>query len=591
MKKVFLGTFCLAVFICVSSCLYVNEVSAAVGINKQMPFHGTLADKKGKALSGTYPMRFRVYDVATGGSALWDTSYTVSVTNGSFSVLLGSGAGNELTIDFAHDEYYLGVTVGVDSEMTPRERLGASPYAFNADMLDGYHASDFVRANTAISIDTESASSLLTITQRGLGDILTLLDESEASVFSVDRIGRVSAAYIDIADGLMVQPGSELQLGGENGTSFLQDDTRNVQLVSRDPDGVVNFTTAGSLWLTANGADTGSPYLRLNEGGSIELMNQMASGDESHYLELNFYDGVKFTGLGTNTFENSSVEVLNNNALRFGSHADNGSGNEYGGISLSVYPEDVDLGPGVLFLEPWGSATENGSVDIATPGSLSLNTDSMSGPGMSFNASSGDVVLSTPDAALNTFTVNAVLQLPGLAGSVALETDENGNVIAAPSDERLKENVRTIDNALDTVLNLRGVRYEWKEKERFGTQTEVGFIAQELQTELPEVVRDANEYYSVKTGNVVAVVIEAIKELYVRVEEYFVRTERLEDEVRALRAELEALKGVESTVSQSGGLVEDAAPLEEVVEEEEGNVLATEGVGVTEEVPTPENSL
>ena len=87
-----------------------------------------------------------------------------------------------------------------------------------------------------------------------------------------------------------------------------------------------------------------------------------------------------------------------------------------------------------------------------------------------------------------------------------------GNVTAY-SDERLKTNIHTVDDALNMVCDMRGVFFE-----KDG-QPSVGVIAQEMQKSLPEVVHDDGEYLSVAYGNIVGVLIEAIKELKYEVEE------------------------------------------------------------------------
>lgn len=136
--------------LCVAVLLFSNFAFAAPGINDQIPFFGTLQNTSGTNLSGTYDMTFRIYDAASGGATLATSVHTsgngnpVIVTAGEFYVLLGSGAGNSLAgIDFNDDALYVGLTVNSDSEMSPRTRLGATPYAFNADTVDGFHASDF----------------------------------------------------------------------------------------------------------------------------------------------------------------------------------------------------------------------------------------------------------------------------------------------------------------------------------------------------------------------------------------------------------------------------------------------------------------
>lgn len=109
-------------------------------------------------------------------------------------------------------------------------------------------------------------------------------------------------------------------------------------------------------------------------------------------------------------------------------------------------------------------------------------------------------------------------------GSNIMTCDSSGNVtfsgnVTAYSDARLKENVVTVDSALAKVTALRGVYYNkiGDEKRR------VGVIAQEVQEVLPEVVLTVNEkdpstgeesdMLAVDYGNMVGLLIEAIKEL------------------------------------------------------------------------------
>ena len=86
----------------------------------------------------------------------------------------------------------------------------------------------------------------------------------------------------------------------------------------------------------------------------------------------------------------------------------------------------------------------------------------------------------------------------------------SGN-ITAYSDERLKTDIRTIPNALSKVSQLRGVYYTKDDK------PSVGVIAQEVEQVLPEVVLDG-EYKSVAYGNIVGLLIEAIKDLKTEIE-------------------------------------------------------------------------
>ena len=96
----------------------------------------------------------------------------------------------------------------------------------------------------------------------------------------------------------------------------------------------------------------------------------------------------------------------------------------------------------------------------------------------------------------------------------------NGNVTAY-SDERLKTEIETIQNALNTVSRMRGVSFL-----RGGIRG-VGVVAQEMQKVLPEVVLNG-EYLSVAYSNIVAVLIEAMKEQKAIMEKQEARIQRLE---------------------------------------------------------------
>ncbi len=526
----------------------------AEGINKQLPFYGTLNDSEGEALTGTYDMLFTIYDAPTGGSALWTGTYTsangnaVSVEDGEFSVMLGSGTGNILTLDFNDDTYYLGVTIGTDPEMTPRERLGAAGYAFNADMLDGLHASDFLQSNAPISLNQNTTTSLLTLTQSGAGDFMSFFDASEDNLFRVDGVGRVYASSFEslvdevntfagaldvvsadnssFGGSIVVAYDSGLMLGGGDGVMLWQDLSAPTDLmltpVGESIGGDVRIVSPSALAIHANmdAGDTGSEYpsLIFNTNGLAQLINLSGEGGDDARLELSFTNGTEVTDGGL-VVSDGGVSVTG------------------GGITSEFDVEITDL-----------SST--------------------------FRASS-------------------------LAGSAfELESDVNGNIVLGPpvvSDERFKQNIQTIDNALQMVLDLRGVRYEWKDAERFGSQTEVGFIAQEVQEVIPEVVRDNGEYLSLNTKNIVAVVVEAIKELYERVENYFARTERLEREVDALRREIEVLKGNESEETEpvttvppdeSSESTQEPAPEESVVTEPIEESIPEEEVAVPDVPPS-----
>jgi len=94
--------------------------------------------------------------------------------------------------------------------------------------------------------------------------------------------------------------------------------------------------------------------------------------------------------------------------------------------------------------------------------------------------------------------------------------DVNGIIrctnLTQTSDVRVKENINIIDNALNNLLQLRGVYFNYINNPN---QREIGFIAQEVEEIFPELVLtgEMDGIKSLKYQNVVAILVEAIKEL------------------------------------------------------------------------------
>lgn len=92
--------------------------------------------------------------------------------------------------------------------------------------------------------------------------------------------------------------------------------------------------------------------------------------------------------------------------------------------------------------------------------------------------------------------------------------------ITALSDAKIKDDVRTVSNGLERVRRLRGVTYTRKEDARRAPC--MGLVAQEVQRVVPEVVHAVkDDVLGVSYGNLVAVLIEAVKELDRRVQYAF----------------------------------------------------------------------
>ena len=130
--------------------ILVMLLIAATSVFTQVPqlinYQGLLTDASDNPITGSYTIQFKIYNQASGGSALWtETHQNVTITDGVFSVILGASSTIPYTL-FDGTDKYLGITIGSDSEMSPRKQLvsvGYSFRAYDADKVDGQDASYF----------------------------------------------------------------------------------------------------------------------------------------------------------------------------------------------------------------------------------------------------------------------------------------------------------------------------------------------------------------------------------------------------------------------------------------------------------------
>ncbi len=219
---------------------------AADGIFAQIPFQGRLTNPDGTVVSnGNYDVVFQLYTVPSGGGAVWSESHTggdqIATVDGIFSTMLGSL--NDLSgVDFNTDEWWLGITVEGDDEMTPRIRLGAAPYAFNSDKLDGLSSENFLIRDGVSGGQTAYG---------GVdgGDNLVLRstqDGSKGSVIISDDGGSVGLGTSNTND-FRIEAGDSIGPDADNAYSLGSDTSRWRDL----------FLGPSSLHLVATAAETG----------------------------------------------------------------------------------------------------------------------------------------------------------------------------------------------------------------------------------------------------------------------------------------------------------------------------------------------
>jgi hypothetical protein len=152
---------------------------------------------------------------------------------------------------------------------------------------------------------------------------------------------------------------------------------------------------------------------------------------------------------------------------------------------------------------------------------------------------SGDVGIATtaPTEALDVNGGARIRSIGSGAYSKPVNVTSNGTLTTSTSDGRLKDDVQTLQNSLEKILQLRGVSFAWRGAPEAGKH--IGFIAQEVEEVIPEIVftNEIDGYKGINYAEVAAVLVEAIKELKTENDE-------LQSQIAVMSSRFEQLEAV-----------------------------------------------
>ena len=267
----------------------------------------------------------------------------------------------------------------------------------------------------------------------------------------------------------------------------------------------LNGNSAGFLGLRGDGSGNGSSSIQLY-GATSGTPNTMTFFTNS--AERMRIDSSGNVGIGTS----SPSYLLHVNGTTYSS-SDVRAPIFYDSDNTGYY---VDPSPGSNGI----SANFQGRVIVGTFNNSQTNSGE-AWFGRASNRNSGTFTIQLGGGSSS----NRKFEIVDYAWSTVLFTaDSGGNVtasanITAYSDLRLKENIQVIPNALSKVQKIRGITYTRNDVEDKNTRY-AGVIAQEVKEVLPEVVMGSEEtQYSVAYGNMVGLLIEAIKEQQLQIDE------------------------------------------------------------------------
>lgn len=104
-----------------------QDIGIAAIVEGRVPIQGRLTNASGNPLNGNYQITASIYNVSSGGTALCSRTQTVNVSNGLFNMTINNCTAAHIN----GQQLWLGIKVGTDAEMTPRQAIYSVPYAWS----------------------------------------------------------------------------------------------------------------------------------------------------------------------------------------------------------------------------------------------------------------------------------------------------------------------------------------------------------------------------------------------------------------------------------------------------------------------------
>ncbi len=285
-------------------------------------------------------------------------------------------------------------------------------------------------------------------------------------------------------------------------------------------------TTAPGARLDVYGGGTGHVMIGEWGGGNtyagLGLAGSLATGN------YNLLSGPADTNLYINRPTGKDIRFRENNAdqVTILTGGNVGIGTTAPGQKLEIAGAVKSTSNSANFAETGGQFDYYDSGRVTRFNSYKADS---TGAGMEFRTggtSSYDIrmsILSSGNVGIGTTTPSTKLEVGGDVTAVAYYYS---------SDRNLKTNIKTLNNALEKVTKLRGVSFDWKNS----GEPSLGLIAQEVQKVYPELVGGQPGNLTIQYGNLVAPLIEAVKEQQKQIDNQEKEINRLEVKVRVLES-------------------------------------------------------
>ena len=292
-----------------------------------------------------------------------------------------------------------------------------------------------------------------------------------------------------------------------DGNLDLLTDGAIIKIAADDDLQLTHSGSVGDITCSTGALDINAGTVNIKDEASSETMASFVSDGA---VTLNHDNTARFATTSAGCEVTGTLAVSGTSAFTGKITSDNGIDID----NINIDGTTIALSSGNLLIDVAGDIildADGGDVTFKDGGTEFGNiTNSSANFIIKSNSNNADLIFKGNDGGSEVTALTLDMSAAGAATFNSSVTA--GGDVTAFSDMRIKHDIETIEGALAKVSDMRGVYFK-----RNNGEAGTGVIAQEIENILPEVVKDG-EYKSVAYGNMVGILIEAIKELKAEVE-------------------------------------------------------------------------
>ena len=292
-----------------------------------------------------------------------------------------------------------------------------------------------------------------------------------------------------------------------DGNLDLLDDGAIIKIAADDDLQLTHSGSVGDITCSTGALDINAGTVNIKDEASSETMASFVSDGA---VTLNHDNTARLATTSAGIDVTGTLAVSGTSAFTGKITSDNGIDID----NITIDGTEIDLSSGSLTIDVAGDINldaDGGGINFLDGGSqIGAFENDTSDFIIKSNVNDRDIVFKGSDG--GSIITALTLDMSGAGAATFNSSVTAGGDVTAFSDMRIKHDIETIEGALAKVSDMRGVYYK-----RNNGEAGTGVIAQEIENILPEVVKDG-EYKSVAYGNMVGILIEAIKELKAEVE-------------------------------------------------------------------------